>query len=422
MLKTIQTPEQLDAFLQTDTTLIDPEMMASVMYILESVRKEGDKAVRDYTSRFDHIDLDELEVSSKELEEQAAKADAAFVQALEQAADNIKDFHELQKQNGYELEKEQARLGVRVLPLKRVGLYVPGGRAQYPSSVLMNAIPARIAGVEQIVMVTPPDKEGKLPPNLAAAAKVAGVDRIFKVGGAQAIAALAYGTESIPAVDKIVGPGNAYVANAKRLVFGIVDIDMIAGPSEILVLADGRANPAFAAADLLSQAEHDPQARPILVTTDGELIEKVNKELERQLQDLPKKEIATKALEEHGAAILAGSLDEAVAIANRIAPEHLEIQTENPFELLDEIVNAGSVFVGDYSCESLGDYFAGVNHVLPTSGTARFSSPLSVDSFIKKSSYCYYPKEKLQQEVERIALLARNEDLESHARALEVRL
>lgn len=308
------------------------------------------------------------------------------------------------------------------MPLASAGIYVPGGRAQYPSSVLMNAIPAKVAGVREIIMVTPPSKSGSINPNIAAAAKVAGITRIFKVGGAQAIAALAYGTQSIPAVDKIVGPGNIFVAAAKKLVFGKTDIDMIAGPSEILVIADENANPAYAAADLLSQAEHDPMASAILISNSKKMIDAVNKELRIQTDRLPKKAIIEESLKNYGKSILTDTLEEAADISNAIAPEHLELLVEDPMALLDQVKNAGSVFLGYYTCESVGDYFGGTNHVLPTSGTARFSSPLGVDSFVKKSSYLYYPKEVLLDEGKRIINLAEHEDLDAHANAVSVRL
>ncbi|MCF0245333.1 MAG: histidinol dehydrogenase, partial [Ileibacterium sp.] len=352
-----------------------------------------------------------------------AKADPAFRKALEQAASNIRDFHVLQKQDGYRLEKEMGiYLGQRVIPLDSVGIYVPGGRAQYPSSVLMNAIPAKVAGVKRIVMVTPPSKEGTLHPNIAAAALCAGVDEIYKVGGAQAVAALAYGTESIAPVDKIIGPGNIFVAAAKKLVFGQVDIDMIAGPSEILVIADEKADPACTAADLLSQAEHDPMASAVLLSNSQKLIDQVNEQLRLQTDQLPKKSIVEESLKNYGTSILCGSLEECVEISNAVAPEHLELQTEQFEQLLPLVKHAGSVFLGYSTCESVGDYFGGTNHVLPTSGTARFSSALSVDAFVKKSSYLYYSDQAIQAYGAQIVKMAEEEDLQAHANAVKVRM
>lgn len=414
---------ELNAYLQSRTQEMSGEILKTAQDIISDVRSRGDEALKDYTKKFDGVDIESFEVTPEEIAEAAAKADPDFVQALRDAAENIIEFHEAQKQDGYRIDRKNgAFLGQRVLPLKSVGIYVPGGRAQYPSSVLMNAIPARVAGVEEIIMVTPPAKDGRLHPNIAAAVQTAGIDRVFKVGGAQAIAALAYGTESIPAVDKIVGPGNIFVAAAKKLAYGKVDIDMIAGPSEILVIADAGANPAYAAADLLSQAEHDPMASAILLSDSEDLIEKVNRELEKQSALLPKREIAEESLRNYGKSILCSSLEEAVSIANEIAPEHLELLTADPMALLEQVRNAGSVFLGYYTCESVGDYFGGTNHVLPTSGTARFSSALGVDSFIKKSSFLYYPKEVLMQDGSRIVTLAENENLAAHARAASIRM
>lgn len=425
MLSAIDKTEkrQLAEYLASRSQEISPEILSKAAAIVDTVRKEGDQALRDYTQQFDGILLDEFEVSEKELDEAAALADEDFVSALEDASKNILEYHQAQKKAGYRIDRKNgAYLGQRILPLDSVGIYVPGGRAQYPSSVLMNAIPAKVAGVREIIMVTPPSKEGGLNPNIAAAAKVAGVDRIFKVGGAQAVGALAYGTKSIPAVDKIVGPGNIFVAAAKKLVFGKTDIDMIAGPSEILVIADEKASPAYVAADLLSQAEHDPMASAILVSTSQDLIDQVNEQLKIQSSLLPKKAIVEESLKNYGKSIRVDSLEEAVEISNAIAPEHLELQVENPMELLDLVKNAGSVFLGYYTCESVGDYFGGTNHVLPTSGTARFSSPLGVDSFMKKSSYLFYPKEVLFEEGNRIVNLANHEDLAAHARAVSIRM
>lgn len=402
---------------------IPADVLAKAQEILADVRERKDEAVHDYTLKFDRQDFDNCRVSKEELEAQAAKADPAFVSAMEEAAQNIRQFHELQKQEGYELKRDDgAILGCRVIPLDSVGIYVPGGRALYPSSVLMNAIPAHIAGVRRIVMVSPSPKDGKIDPNLAAAAKAVGVDEIYKIGGAQAVAALAYGTETIDPVDKIVGPGNIYVAAAKKLVYGTVDIDMIAGPSEILVIADEKANPRHVAADLISQAEHDPMASAILVCTGEALGDAVCKELEIQSAALPRKEIIEQSLANYGLCIIADDLEQAVAISNTIAPEHLELQVEDPFALLPLVKNAGSVFMGRDACESIGDYFGGTNHVLPTSGTARFSSPLSVDAFIKKSQYLYYPKSALLKDGDKIMTMAHAESLDGHANAVKVRL
>lgn len=414
---------EFSQYLDSRAYELSPDMLVKTSTIIDQVRKEGDKALKELTAKFDGIELDTLKVSAEELEAQAAKVDPFFRQALENAAENIRYFHQAQRQNGYHLEKEDGiYLGQRVIPLDAVGVYVPGGRAQYPSSVLMNVIPAKIAGVRRIVMVTPPSKEGSINPNIAAAAQVAGVDEIYTIGGAQAVAALAYGTESIAPVDKIVGPGNAFVAAAKKLVFGKVDIDMIAGPSEILVIADEKANPAHVAADLLSQAEHDPMASSILISTDAGLIDQVNEELRLQTDRLPKKAIVEESLKNYGTSIVADSVEEAIEIGNEIAPEHLELQLENAKEMLPLVKNAGSVFLGYTTCESIGDYFGGTNHVLPTSGTARFSSALSVDAYIKKSSYLFYPEEALRKYGEQIIDMAPQEDLEAHANAVRIRL
>lgn len=414
--------EQLANFVASRHQEISSDVLFKVSKILEDVRNHKDQACKVYTKQFDGIELDSFRVSPKEIEEAMQACDPQFVQALQEAKENIEFFHRAQLQQGYCLQKEDGvYLGQRVLPLERIGIYVPGGRAQYPSSVLMNAIPAKIAGVQKIVMVTPPDPQGKIHPNIAAAAKIAGVDEIYKIGGAQAVAALAYGTQEIPGVDKIVGPGNIFVAAAKKLVYGIVDIDMIAGPSEILVIADEGADPAFVAADLLSQAEHDPMASAILVTTREEIIERVDEELRKQSACLPKREIVEASLRDYGKSVLCGSLEECVDLSNAIAPEHLELMVKEPQELLDQVRNAGSVFMGYYTCESIGDYFGGTNHVLPTSGTARFSSALGVDAFIKKSSFLHYTKAALNQCAHKIEIMARQEDLEAHARAVSVR-
>ena len=397
--------------------------MINVTNILNDVRTKKNEALKDYTKRFDGIEMDDFKVSEAELNAQAALADPDFVAAMENASQNIEYFHKAQIQSGYRLDKEMGiYLGQRVLPLDSVGIYVPGGRAQYPSSVLMNAIPARIAGVKRIVMITPPSKEGGLHPNIAAAAKIAGVTEIYKVGGAQGIGALAYGTQSIQKVDKIVGPGNIFVATAKKLVFGTVDIDMIAGPSEILVIADEGANPAYVAADLLSQAEHDPMASAILVSNSAEVIEKVNQELAIQVAQLPKVEIAKASLKAYGTSILCDDLSQCVEVSNQIAPEHLELMIQNPMDYFNQVKHAGSVFLGYYTCESIGDYFGGTNHVLPTSGTARFSSALGVDSFIKKSSFLFYSEEAVKTYGNQIVKMAQEENLDAHANAVKVRL
>lgn len=414
---------KLQTYLASRSEDINQDIIIKVSEILSNVKQEKDIALFRYTKEFDQIELDQIRVSDEEIEEAASKADAYFIECMEKAKANIEFFHQAQVQQGYHLDKEYGiALGQRVLPLDSVGIYVPGGRAQYPSSVLMNAIPARIAGVKRIVMVTPPSKDGGLHPNIAAAAKLAGVNELYKVGGAQAIAALAYGSESIKKVDKIVGPGNIFVATAKKLVYGIVDIDMIAGPSEILVIADKGANPSYVAADLLSQAEHDPLASAILLSNDERLIEAVNIELKKQSDVLPKKEIIQASLENYGTSMLCRSIEECIAISNEIAPEHLELMVEHPQIYLSMVRHAGSVFMGYYTCESIGDYFGGTNHVLPTSGTARFSSALGVDSFIKKSSFLYYTKQALQVYGNDIIEMAEQEHLQAHAQAVKVRM
>ncbi|WP_324822319.1 histidinol dehydrogenase [Sinanaerobacter sp. ZZT-01] len=390
--------------------------------ILCKVRAEKDAALFAYEKQFDHVALDCLEISKQEIKEALIRIDPDFRVTLEAACENIRNFHKHQLRNGFLIsEKNGVVLGQKITPIERAGIYVPGGTASYPSSVLMNAIPAKLAGVEEIIMVTPPDRNGNIADNILAAANIAGVTRIFKIGGAQAIAALAYGTESVPKVDKIVGPGNIFVATAKSKVYGKVDIDMIAGPSEILVLADGTCNPSFVAADLLSQAEHDPLASAVLVTDSRELAEKVQREIEQQLSLLSRGNIARESIHNNGKIILASSLSEAVEIANNIAPEHLEVCVDDPFSLLSEVKNAGSIFLGKYAPEALGDYFAGSNHILPTSGTARFSSPLSVDDFIKKSSFIYYTKDALREVKDRVADFAEREGLGAHAKSITIR-
>lgn len=401
---------------------IDRKVTSAVTDILNNVKQNGDDAVREYTLKFDGHMPSKFEISREEIDSSPDKCDRDFILALYKAADNIRDFHARQKQQSW-LEPKQngVILGQRIRGLKRVGVYVPGGTAAYPSSVLMNVIPAKIAGVKEIVMVTPPQKDGTANPDILAAAKIAGVDRVFLMGGAQAVAALAYGTQSVPKVDKIVGPGNIFVATAKKLLYGTVDIDMIAGPSEILIVADKSANPKFLAADLMSQAEHDKMASAILLTTSEETANETAKELSRQMQTLERRDIIEQSLNDFGAIIVCKDISEAVDFANELAPEHLELAVENPMEYIGRADNAGSVFLGHYSPEPLGDYFAGPNHVLPTSGTARFFSPLSVDSFIKKSSFIYYTEPALSEAKDDIIKLAETEGLTAHANSIKVR-
>ena len=401
---------------------IDRKVTSAVTDILNNVKQNGDDAVREYTLKFDGHMPSKFEISREEIDSSPDKCDRDFILALYKAADNIRDFHARQKQQSW-LEPKQngVILGQRIRGLKRVGVYVPGGTAAYPSSVLMNVIPAKIAGVKEIVMVTPPQKDGTANPDILAAAKIAGVDRVFLMGGAQAVAALAYGTQSVPKVDKIVGPGNIFVATAKKLLYGTVDIDMIAGPSEILIVADKSANPKFLAADLMSQAEHDKMASAILLTTSEEPANETAKELSRQMQNLERRAIIEQSINDFGAIIVCKDISEAVDFANELAPEHLELAVENPMEYIGRVDNAGSVFLGHYSPEPLGDYFAGPNHVLPTSGTARFFSPLSVDSFIKKSSFIYYTEPALSEAKDDIIKLAETEGLTAHANSIKVR-
>lgn len=390
--------------------------------IIADVRARGDAALRDYALRFDGARLEELEVSAQEMDQALADADPYFLDTLRMAAANIEAFHRRQLRDSFVMtEQDGVILGQKYTPVERAGVYVPGGTAAYPSTVLMDVIPARVAGMPEIVMTTPAGRDGRVDPAILAAAAVAGVTRIFKAGGAQAVAALAYGTESVPAVDKIVGPGNIYVATAKRKVYGKVGIDMIAGPSEILVLADGGCSPAWVAADLLSQAEHDRLASPVLVTDSEALALAVQAEVEAQLDALPRRDIARASVETGGKIILCGSLDQAVDVCNIIAPEHLELCVEDPFALLGRIKNAGSIFLGRNVPEALGDYFAGPNHTLPTSGTARFSSPLGVDDFVKRSSFIYYTREALGRVKDRIAGFAEAEGLHAHARSVTIR-
>ena len=391
--------------------------------ILRRVKEEGDAALRDYTKRFDGADLDSLQVTADEIAEAVASVDPKFLDILKRAAANIRNFHEKQVRNSFIINDEAGIvMGQKVIPVDRAGLYVPGGTAAYPSTVLMDAIPAKIAGVPQVVMVSPHNKEGKISPVILAAAYVAGVDKIFKVGGAQAIAALAFGTETVPKVDKIVGPGNAFVAEAKKQVFGTVSIDMIAGPSEILIVADETADPRYVAADLLSQAEHDKLASAVLVTDSMALAKAVQAELEVQIPALSRAEIARASIDNNGKIIVADTLSVVLDIANEIAPEHLELCVDNPFDYLDGIRHAGSVFMGKHCPEALGDYMAGPNHTLPTSGTAKFSSPLSVDDFVKKTQYTYFTKEALERVGRDVAYFAEQEGLTAHAKSAVIRL
>ncbi len=400
----------------------DKDVVPAVSEIINNVREKGDKAVYDYTVKFDGKAPEKTEITKEEIEELIKDCEPKFLEAITKAAANIKDFHARQVQQSWLTTKENGVImGQRVRGLKRVGIYVPGGTAAYPSSVLMNAIPAKLAGVEEVIMVTPPCKDGKPNPNIMAAAKIAGVDRVFLMGGAQAVAALAYGTETVPKVDKIVGPGNIFVATAKKLLYGVVDIDMIAGPSEILIVADKTANPKFLAADLMSQAEHDRLASSILLTTSDEIAVETEKEVLRQVEKLSRKDIIEYSLSNFGAIIVCSDMTQAVDFANELAPEHLEVCCENPMEYVGKLHNAGSVFLGNYSPEPLGDYFAGPNHVLPTSGTARFFSPLSVDSFVKKSSFIYYTEDALKKDAELIEEFAKKEGLTAHANSITVR-
>lgn len=398
------------------------EVTETVSAIIDDVKNNGDTAVKNYTLKFDGNLPQYYEVPREVINDAMTDADPEFVNALLDAQENIADFHNRQVEQGFINPKANGViLGQRIRGLERVGLYVPGGTAAYPSSVLMNAVPAKIAGVKELIMVTPPLKDGTPNKDILVAAAICGVDRIFLAGGSQAIAALAYGTETIPKCDKIVGPGNIFVATAKKLLYGVVDIDMIAGPSEILVLADETANPKFAAADLMSQAEHDKLASAIMVTTSEKLADETIVEINRQKEYLSRKEIIEKSLDDYGAIIITDSREKAVELANAIAPEHLEVLMDNPMELLGSLDNAGSVFLGHYASEPLGDYFAGPNHVLPTSGTARFFSPLGVASFTKRSSYIYYTREALEEAKDDIVLIAEKEGLTAHANAIKVR-
>ncbi|KLE15891.1 histidinol dehydrogenase [Clostridium sp. C8] len=401
----------------------DLDVINDVKLILEEVKKDKDKALIKFNKLFDKVDITNLKVSKEEINEAFNLVEEDFIDAIKGSIENVKKYHEKQVKNGYSIiEKNGVFMGQLVTPLQRVGVYVPGGTASYPSSVVMNVIPAKIAGVSEIVMVTPPKKDGSINPYILVAASLAGVSEIYKVGGAQSIGALAYGTETIKNVDKIVGPGNIYVAMAKKLVFGTVDIDMVAGPSEILVIADENSNSKYIAADLMSQAEHDKRAASILLTTSEKLYNEVLEEINIQIKDLERKDIIEESLKNYGMAVICEDINKCIELSNKIAPEHLELMIENPLEYLGSVKNAGSIFLGYYSPEPLGDYYAGPNHVLPTNGTARFSSPLSVDSFIKKSSYLYYSKEELQKVSKNIMILAEKEGLTAHRNSVKVRV
>ena len=405
-------------------SVVEPkvDVTATVKDIIDNVIQKGDKALYEYAEKFDKVKLDSLIVTKEEILDAVNSVDKEFIRILERAKENITEFHACQVRKGFEIKKQNGVvLGQKIIPIEKAGLYVPGGTAAYPSTVLMDAIPAKIAGCKKVVMVTPPSKDGKVNPVILASAYIAGVDVIYKVGGAQAIAALAYGTESIEKVDKIVGPGNAFVAEAKRQVYGKVSIDMIAGPSEIMIVADNGCNAKHIAADLLSQAEHDKMASAVLVTDSIDLAKKVSEELETQIPLLERCDIARTSIDENGKIIITEDIERAIEIANDIAPEHLELCVEDPFIYLDKIKNAGSVFMGRYCPEALGDYMAGMNHTLPTSGTARFSSPLSVDDFIKKTQYAYYTKEALDEISSDVEYFANKEGLTAHAKSAVIR-
>ena len=409
-------PEEVFSRLQDKVDVSVP-----VREIIENVQKNGDKAIKEYALKFDGVNLSDITVSKEEIDDAFNSVDEEYIEIIKRAAKNIKDFHLKQVREGFSIEKDGVIVGQKILPIENVGLYVPGGTASYPSTVLMDAIPAKIAGCKNVVMTTPPKKDGKIKPEVIVASVIAGVDTIYKVGGAQAIAALAYGTETVLKVDKIVGPGNVFVAEAKRQVFGKVSIDMIAGPSEILVIADDTANPDFVAADLLSQAEHDKNASAVLVTDSLSFADKVSESIEKQLKELDRLEIARASIDVNGKIIVTKDIEKAIDVANDIAPEHLEICLENPFSYLDKIKNAGSVFLGNYCPEAMGDYYAGTNHTLPTSGTARFSSPLSVDDFIKKTQYIYYDKTALEKAKNDVEVFAESEGLTAHKQSVSVR-
>lgn len=408
-----------DLFIRSDNKT---GVATTVEEIIEKVKSEGDDALRFYSEKFDGVKLDSLEVSKEEFDEAFTLVDDEFIEVIKKASENIYNFHRKQvRQSFIATEKDGVICGQRVIPIEKVGLYVPGGTAAYPSSVLMNCIPAKIAGCKEIYMVTPPKKDGKVNPNILVVASLAGVDKVYKIGGAQAVAALAYGTQTVTAVHKIVGPGNAFVAEAKKQVFGRVAIDMIAGPSEILVIADNTNNPAHIAADLLSQAEHDKMATSVLITDDASFAEKVSVEIEKQIPQLSRAEIARASIDNNGKIIITDDLKKAVEVSNELAPEHLEICTDNPFDYLNLVTNAGSVFLGKNCPEALGDYFAGPNHTLPTSGTAKFSSPLSVDDFVKKSQYTYFTADALKAVKDDVALFATREGLTAHAKSATIR-
>lgn len=419
MIRIIEASAAAQSEMVTRDIKLETGVEQTVAGIIEEIRQGGDEALLAYTEKFDKVRPASLIVGAEEIDAAYAAQDPAYIDTLTAAAANIRAFHQMQAREGFRLEKEDGVvLGQKVTPIERAGLYVPGGTAAYPSSVLMNAIPAKIAGVRELVMTTPPAKDGHVPAFILAAAKVAGVDKVVQAGGAQAIAALAYGTQSVPKVDKIVGPGNIYVATAKRMLFGVVDIDMIAGPSEILVIADRTGDPALIAADLLSQAEHDKLASAILVTDSRALASEVQQALEEQLPALPRQQIARASIDANGRILIVSDIGEAVSLANEIAPEHLELYLDQPFDWLDQIQNAGSVFLGKYTPEAVGDYFAGPNHTLPTSGTARFSSPLSVDDFVKKTQFISYTKEALEKAKEDVARFAYKEGLDAHAQSV----
>ena len=422
MIKIINIDSAEKGDILTRDIKLESGVEAIVADIIKNVKENGDNALKEYSAKFDGATIENLRVSQAEIDAAYENEDKALIETLEMAKANIWAFHEKQLRSGFEIKGNDGTVsGQKITPIEKVGIYVPGGTASYPSTVLMNAIPAKIAGVKEIIMVTPPDKQGNIPSAILCAAKVAGVDTIIKTGGAQAVAALAYGTESVPKADKVVGPGNVFVATAKRMLYGLVDIDMIAGPSEILVLADGTCNPAFVAADLLSQAEHDKLASAVLVTDSKELAYAVSEELEKQIPMLPRAEIARASIDTNGKNIIANNLEQGIEIANEIAPEHLEVCVDEPFALLDKIKNAGSIFLGKNTPEALGDYLAGTNHTLPTSGTARFSSPLSVDDFVKKSQYIYYTEEALGKVKDNIVLFANREGLQAHGKSAAIR-
>lgn len=421
MIPIIEDKSQQISELTKTNTAGTSDYAAVVQEILDNVKEHGDAALIDYTAKFDGAEIAAIRVSEEEITAGMAKVDPAFLQVLQRAKANISEFHEKQVTQGFMLTRNGAVMGQRVLPLAKVGVYVPGGTAAYPSTVLMNVIPAKIAGVQKIVLVTPPLQDGSVNPAILAAAKVAGVDEIYRIGGAQAVAALAYGTESVPQVDKIVGPGNIYVAAAKRLVYGTVDIDMIAGPSDVLIVADETANPVHVAADLLAQAEHDVNAQAILVTTQRSLAEATQKEVAQQTEQLPREAIIEQSIAKNGKIILVENLERALAVANEIAPEHLELAVADPFAWLDQVENAGSVFLGHNTPEVLGDYLAGPNHTLPTERTARFYSPLSVDDFVKHSQYLYYGEAAMKAVADDVILFAETEGLGGHANSIRLR-